>query len=91
QGAFRALLAAGLDADRAASGAAMQTIGYFDGATAPRHRQAIVDLFLRAMAPLRQRGPYDFACQDLLSELRDRGLALGLDRDLAHVPPAATL
>ncbi|MGJ4892543.1 ABC1 kinase family protein [Bradyrhizobium sp. HKCCYLRH3099] len=91
QAAFRALLAAGLDADRAASRAAMQTIGYFDAATAPRHQDAIVEMFLRAMAPLRQRGPYDFARQDLLAELRDRGLALGLDRDLMHVPPADTL
>ena len=27
----------------------------------------------------------------LLERLRDMGLAIGSDRDLAHVPPAATL
>jgi predicted unusual protein kinase regulating ubiquinone biosynthesis (AarF/ABC1/UbiB family) len=91
QAAFRALLSAGLSADRDASRAAMLRIGYFDAATAPRHQTAIVDLFLLAMAPLRGPQPFDFARHDLLAQLRDRALALGLDRDLTHVPPAETL
>jgi hypothetical protein len=44
-----------------------------------------------AMEPLRQSTPFDFGQSDLLERLRDRGLALGSERDLAHVPPAATL
>jgi hypothetical protein len=43
------------------------------------------------MTPLRQDAPFDFGRSDLLERLRDMGLAIGNDRDLAHVPPAATL
>ena len=43
------------------------------------------------MAPLRQDQPFDFGQSDLLERLRDMGLAIGRDRELAHVPPAATL
>ena len=43
------------------------------------------------MAPLRQDGPFDFGRSDLLERLRDMGLAIGNDRELSHVPPAATL
>ena len=38
-------------------------------------------------APLRQGSVFDFARRDFLAEMRDRGMALGLDRDLWHVPP----
>ena len=43
------------------------------------------------MTPLRQDLPFDFGSSDLLGRLRDMGLAIGNDRELAHVPPAATL
>jgi hypothetical protein len=43
------------------------------------------------MAPLRLHTPFDFGASDLLERLRDMGLAIGNDRELAHVPPAATL
>jgi len=40
---------------------------------------------------LRLHTPFDFGASDLLERLRDMGLAIGNDRELAHVPPAATL
>ena len=43
------------------------------------------------MTPLREDLPFDFGSSDLLERLRDMGLAIGNDRELAHVPPAATL
>jgi predicted unusual protein kinase regulating ubiquinone biosynthesis (AarF/ABC1/UbiB family) len=83
----RAALAGGADQTRDAMG----RIGYFGPATAPHHRDLIQSLFDMAMQPLRQQEPFDFAQSDLLDRLRDKGLAIGTDRDLAHVPPAATL
>jgi predicted unusual protein kinase regulating ubiquinone biosynthesis (AarF/ABC1/UbiB family) len=83
----RAALAGGADQTRDAMG----RIGYFGPTTAPHHRDLIQSLFDMAMQPLRQREPFDFAQSDLLDRLRDKGLAIGTDRDLAHVPPAATL
>jgi hypothetical protein len=80
-----------LDGDPAAINKAMLQIGYFAPETAPHHQDLIQSLFDMSMAPLRQEMPFDFGQSDLLERLRDRGLALGTERDLAHVPPAATL
>jgi predicted unusual protein kinase regulating ubiquinone biosynthesis (AarF/ABC1/UbiB family) len=88
---FRRLLSVALDGDPAAINKAMLQIGYFAPETAPHHQDLIQSLFDMSMAPLRQETPFDFGQSDLLERLRDRGLALGTERDLAHVPPAATL
>lgn len=70
---------------------AMLRIGYFDSKTASHHKDQIQAMFHAAMEPLRQNGIFDFAASDLLERLRDMGLAIGNERDLSHVPPAATL
>ena len=88
---FRDLLAAALDGTPETIRAAMLRIGYFAPETAPHHQDLIQSLFDMAMEPLRQSAPFDFGRSDLLERLRDRGLALGSERDLAHVPPAGTL
>ena len=88
---FRDLLATALDGTPETIRAAMLRIGYFAPETAPHHQDLIQSLFDMAMEPLRQSAPFDFGQSDLLERLRDRGLALGSERDLAHVPPAATL
>lgn len=89
--AFRALLDAGLSDARDRIRDAMGRIGYFGAATAPHHRDLIVDMFRTAMAPFCDPGPFDFGRSDLLERLRDMGLAIGDDRQLMHVPPAETL
>jgi predicted unusual protein kinase regulating ubiquinone biosynthesis (AarF/ABC1/UbiB family) len=88
---FRALLNAGLEGQAEPIRAAMRKIGYFDASVAARHQRLILQMFTTAMEPLRQDTPFDFARADLLERLRDMGLAIGNDRDLTHVPPAATL
>ncbi len=88
---FRDLLRVALGDDPAATRAMLLRIGYFDAATAPAHQDLIQRMFEAAMAPLRQHGPFDFGTSPLLDSLRDMGLAMALDRDLAHVPPPATL
>ncbi len=88
---FRALMRAGLSGERAAMAEAMARIGYFGADTAPRHREMILTMFDKAMAPLRQRTPFDFGQTQLLEDLRDMGLAMGSERDLTHIPPPATL
>lgn len=83
---FRDLLAAALDGTPETIRAAMLRIGYFAETTAPHHQDLIQSLFNMAIEPLRQSAPFDFGQSDLLERLRDRGLALGTERDLAHVP-----
>jgi predicted unusual protein kinase regulating ubiquinone biosynthesis (AarF/ABC1/UbiB family) len=88
---FRALARVALLGGAEATRDAMLRIGYFSQATAPQHQALIQAMFETAMAPLRQDQPFDFGQSDLLERLRDMGLAIGRDRELAHVPPAATL
>jgi predicted unusual protein kinase regulating ubiquinone biosynthesis (AarF/ABC1/UbiB family) len=88
---FRALARVALDGGDAANRAAMLRIGYFGSDTAPHHQALIESMFTTAMGPVRQDKPFDFGTSTLLETLRDMGLAIGNDRDLAHVPPAATL
>ena len=78
-----------LDGGDDATHAAMLRIGYFGTDTALHHQALIQSMFNTAMAPLRQDTPFDFGTSDLLERLRDMGLAIGNDRKLAHVPPAA--
>mgnify|MGYP000066467431 CR=1 FL=1 len=86
---FRALLNAALGGTPDDIRAAMIKIGYFTSTTP--QRDLIQAMFCTAMEPLRRGGIFDFATSDLLDRLRQMGLAIGQDRDLAHVPPAATL
>ena len=88
---FRALARAALDGGTEETRAAMGRVGYFGPATAPDHQALIQSTFDVAMSPLRQEKPFDFGRSDLLVRLRDMGLAIGNERELAHVPPAATL
>ena len=88
---FRALARVALDGGAAETRDAMLRIGYFGPTTAPHHQALIQSMFEVAMVPLRQDVPFDFGRSDLLVRLRDMGLAIGTDRELAHVPPAPTL
>jgi predicted unusual protein kinase regulating ubiquinone biosynthesis (AarF/ABC1/UbiB family) len=88
---FRALARVALNGGAEATREAMLRIGYFGPTTAPHHQALVQSMFEVAMAPLRQNTPFDFGSSDLLERLRDMGLAIGNDRELAHVPPAATL
>lgn len=86
---FRALLNVALAGDSGDIRDAMLKIGYFTPTTP--HRDLIQAMFCAAMEPLRMTAAFDFATSDLLDRLRDMSLVIGQDRDLAHVPPAATL
>ena len=89
--AFRRLLNAGLESDREAIHRCMLAIGYFSPATTRSHQDLIQEMFEMAMEPLRQDDAFDFGSSDLLERLKNKGLAIGSERDLLHVPPASTL
>ena len=88
---YRGLLRAFLAQDRATIWAQMAALGYFRS-DQPEERQAlVVDLAIRASAPLRQSGPYDFGRATLIDDLARAGQELGAARDFWHVPPADLL
>lgn len=88
---FQAVVQAGIAGEPEAMLRAMTAMGYLPEALAEGHRRAVVELADLAFGPLRAGGVYDFARRDLVMELRDRGMALGMDRDLWHVPPPEVL
>ena len=88
---FRRLMAAASVGDRAGMSLAAQQIGYFDQRTQARHQNAVLDIFQQAFEPLCFDGLYDFGASDLPRRVQETGLALGLDREFWHVPPADVL
>lgn len=86
--AYRQLLRGSIREDRRAINEAAETIGYFQENIQECQRQAVLDIFLTACEPLRHRGAYDFGTTSIAARIRDAGLALSLDRDFWHTPPA---
>lgn len=88
---FKAVVQAGIAGDPGVMLTAMTEMGYLPLQLAEGHQRAILDLADLAFGPLRTGGVYDFASRDLAIQLRDRGMALGMDRDLWHMPPPEVL
>lgn len=85
---YRQLLQAAID--NAAENIVQPAIAlqYFDSNTAPHHREAVIAMFMQVCEPLRTIGAYDFGTSDLAARLRNAGMALGMERDFWHTPPA---
>lgn len=52
---------------------------------------AITEMCYQSCEPLYAEGVYDFGSSDLLSRLREQGMALGLDKNFVHTPPANSI
>ncbi|TNC74184.1 ABC1 kinase family protein [Rubellimicrobium roseum] len=88
---YRGLLRAALARDRDGAEAALGAFGALDARTPEPLREEALALFDLAAREMLHEGPFDFGRSDLLARLRDRGMALALDRSGWRVPPAETL
>jgi predicted unusual protein kinase regulating ubiquinone biosynthesis (AarF/ABC1/UbiB family) len=88
---YRSVLRAASAGDRTGAEAALERFGMLDDRTPQAVRAEALDLFDLTARALLHDGPFAFAESDLLDRLRDRGMALALDRGGWRVPPAATL
>jgi hypothetical protein len=86
--AYRRLMAGAIADDRPAMSAAAIDIGYFRDGIDERQRRAVLGLFSLACEPLRHAGDYDFGRTDLAARLREAGLALSMQKEAWHTPPA---
>jgi predicted unusual protein kinase regulating ubiquinone biosynthesis (AarF/ABC1/UbiB family) len=86
--AYRRLMAGAIADDRPAMSAAAIDIGYFRDGIDECQRRAVLDIFSLACEPLRHTGDYDFGRTDLAARLREAGLALRMQKDAWHTPPA---
>jgi hypothetical protein len=85
--AYRGLLQASLHEDRVAMTESARAIGYFRDGIHARQRAAVIQLFLLATEPARNRGCFDFGSSDLAARIRDAGMALSFEQGYWHTPP----
>jgi predicted unusual protein kinase regulating ubiquinone biosynthesis (AarF/ABC1/UbiB family) len=88
---YRALLRAGLSGDHDATMQALERIGFIRPGLSERHRATILDMAEMGFAILRGPGPFDFRGNDFAERVRARGMEIGNERELWHIPPAETL
>jgi predicted unusual protein kinase regulating ubiquinone biosynthesis (AarF/ABC1/UbiB family) len=88
---YRALLRAGLSGDPDATMQALERIGFIRPGLSDRHRATILDMAGMGFAILRGPGPFDFRGNDFAERVRARGMEIGSERELWHIPPAETL
>ncbi|NRA98487.1 MAG: AarF/ABC1/UbiB kinase family protein [Rhodobacteraceae bacterium] len=88
---YRALMAAGLNEDRAGLRTQALQIGFFDASNAPHHQDGVLDMMEIAFDLLRSREPVAPGDPELLRRMRAAGEALAMDREFVHVPPMDVL
>lgn len=89
--AYRRLLQAGLDADRAAMIEAAVAAGFFSSAVVDLHRDRLNSMIDIILAELHRPGPFDFGDRGFVDSLREQGVAVAADKATWHLPPADIL
>jgi predicted unusual protein kinase regulating ubiquinone biosynthesis (AarF/ABC1/UbiB family) len=88
---YRQVMQGAVQQDRALMDKGAAQIGFFQAFIKPEQRAAVLDLFEQACEPLRWNGVYDFGISNLASRIRDAGMALSMEQDYWHTPPADAL
>lgn len=70
---------------------AAEQIGFFNEGIFPEQKAAVIELFQQACEPLKFDGNYDFVKSDLAKRIKDKGIALSMEKDYWHTPPADAL
>ncbi len=83
------LLRAGLARDRDGVLAALEGLGFVRPDLAERHRAALLDMAEMGFGAL--AGLLDFGRDDLPARMRRRGMEIGSERELWHIPPPEML
>lgn len=89
--AYHQMMQAGAVGDRDAMQTAAETIGFFQAEIKPEQREAVIDLFQQACEPLSVEGEYDFGSSKLVQRIKEAGMALSMEQDYWHTPPADAL
>jgi predicted unusual protein kinase regulating ubiquinone biosynthesis (AarF/ABC1/UbiB family) len=87
----RAILQPSLDNDLQAVAQALTQLGLLSEALPEATRTEILSMVEMANAPMLSPAGFDFGDTSLVAELRDRGMALGRDRSIQHIPPTEVL
>ena len=85
--AYRELMQAGLDEDRAAVRAAAINAGFLSAAATDRHGAPIDRMIDIILEELHRPGPFDFGDRRFVGGLKDEGMAVAADKAAWHIPP----
>ncbi|WP_022953710.1 ABC1 kinase family protein [Leucothrix mucor] len=89
--AYYQMMQAGSVGDRDAMQDAAEKIGFFKAEIKAEQREAVIDLFQQACEPLSVDGVYDFGSSKLAQRIKDAGMALSMEQEYWHTPPADAL
>lgn len=82
---YRRMVEADLTGDWTAIDKAARELGLYSGEVNAETEEALKNLFLAAVEPLRHDAPFDFAASDVTTRMRDEGIKLRQTR-FDHVP-----
>jgi predicted unusual protein kinase regulating ubiquinone biosynthesis (AarF/ABC1/UbiB family) len=85
----RALMTAGVARDRDGTMAALERMSFIKPGLSERHRETILDMAEIGFDTM--SAPFEFEGNDLSDKMRKRGMEIGTERELWHIPPAETL
>ncbi|SHG86836.1 ABC1 kinase family protein [Marivita hallyeonensis] len=87
----RAMLQPALENDLAGLADALRDLGLLTDALPEAVQAEILDMVATANGPMLSPDGFDFGDTTLVADLRDRGMALGRDRSIQHIPPTEVL
>lgn len=87
----REILKPALDNDHVRIERALTDLGLLSARIPEKTRVEILDMVAMANGPMLKAAGFDFGNTSLVSDLRDRGMALGRDRSIQHIPPTDVL
>lgn len=85
---YQELMQAAIKQDRAKLAQAAELIGFFQDKILPSQKEAVLALFEQACEPLYENKAFDFGATDLAQRIKDKGMALSLELNYWHTPPA---
>ena len=85
------LIGAAIKSDKTKMEAAARQIGFFSYDILEEQKIAVLELFHQAAEPMRFNGKFDFGATDLTAKIKDKGMALSMELDYWHTPPADAL
>ncbi|QQX79082.1 AarF/ABC1/UbiB kinase family protein [Shewanella sp. KX20019] len=85
---YKQLMAASIINDRKTMENAAQNIGFFQDAITAEQKSLVLDIFYLACEPLRFEGDFDFGDDRLAKRIKQAAMAMSMDRNEWHSPPA---
>ena len=85
---YRQLMSASITDNRLAMESAAQGIGFFQDSITATQKSLVLDIFYMACEPLRFDGEYDFGHNTLASRIKEAGMAMSMQSNEWHSPPA---